>query len=274
MDKTVSSQCTSLICEGKDKEARALLDKDPVSSPEWFYLNALLKFKELGDCIQSRSAATAALEESELIGDILTPAESDYGDNDQSDDDDDDDEDAVDDFDVEESDEEKEYAHATLPAWQKTAGALDWLAKLMDIEYKMFGAADFTDEERFKKWQREVELADSHLRREDFKSTKRAFKTALREADSLDDGGDMFLLTVKMLGSLLLEYGETLEDLGEALDKKITWLDEQKSDDTESLFVSYSEFAEIAMELGMTKRAEHCAERAVAFFEKSKEKKS
>ncbi len=168
--------------------------------------------------------------------------------------------------------EEEHYALITQPAWQKTAGALPWLTKRMETECKMFGASDLVDEVRVKKWQREVELADANLRRQDFKATKRSFKTALREAERLNDGGEMFLLTAKMLGGVLKETGDTLEDLRTTFDKKIAWLDQQENDDAESLFTSYSEFAKVLYELDMDKQAEHCAQKGLTYFEKAMDK--
>lgn len=246
---------TESVCEGKDKEARALLDEDPVPTAEWFYFNALLRFRESGDCIQSRSALSAAFNESPVIAITLTDSEAELNEQDKT-----------------LWGDDENYALITQPAWQKTAGALPWVSTRMDTECKMFGAADEVDEVRVKKWQREVELADANLRRQDFKATKRSFKTALREADSLNDGGEMFLLTAKMLGGVLQETGDTLEDLRTIFDKKIAWLDQQEGEDTEGLFTSYSEFAKVLYELDMDKQAEHCARKALAFFEKSMDK--
>lgn len=246
---------TESVREGRDKEARALLDEEPTLTPEWLYFNALLRFRESGDCIQSRSALSAAFNESPIVALTLTESEDELNGQDKS-----------------LWGDEEHFALITQPAWQKTAGALDWVSTRMDTECKMFGAAEVVDEARVKKWQREVELADANLRRQDFKATKRSFKTALREADSLNDGGEMFLLTAKMLGGVLQETEDSLEDLRTIFDKKIAWLDQQESEDTEGLFTSYAEFAKILYELDMDKQAEHCAQRGLAFFEKSMDK--
>ena len=144
---------------------------------------------------------------------------------------------------------------------------MEWLCKVFDTKHSLFGAEDVQDEVRYKKWQREMEVAEAHIRREDIKSIKRSFKMALREADSLNDGGDMFLLTAKMLGAVLLENGNSLDDLKESFDKKIAWLDKQESNDSESLFTSYSHFAKTLYELGMIKQAKHCARKAIDFYD-------
>ncbi len=169
-------------------------------------------------------------------------------------------------------DGDEQHAFITQAAWEKTPGALAWIASRMDIEYKMFGASDVVDEVRVKKWQREVETASAHFRRQDLKATKKSFKTALREAESLNDGGEMFLLTAKMLGNVLLESEDSLEDLRASFEKKIAWLDQQDSEDFESLFNSYSEMSEILYELGMDKQAGHCVPKALAYFDKAMSK--
>ena len=265
---TVTNLTVHLICEGKDMEARAELDKDPVPTVEWLYLNALLKFREVGDCIQSRSAAAAALSDSPMIAIALNETEAAVSEEEDkeenkeegSDDDDDDDD---------ESDLNDLYASVTQPAWKSTEGALQWLSKQLENEPRLFGAAEHPDEVRLKKWQREFELADSNLRREDFKSTKRSFKAALREYDALNDGGDMFILTASMLGTFLQATEDSLEELQVAFDRKIAWLDKQEREDIEGLFTSYSEFAKVLMKLDMHKSAQHCAEIALTLYEKS-----
>lgn len=254
LDYTFTALETYLICANKHDQARKVLEREPVPVAQWYYFNALLKFKELGDCIQSRSALSIALNDSLMIAVNIT--------------------DEVDEIDAEDllTDWDDHYSQITLPAWKQTPGAMEWLQKVIDTKHLLYGAAEVQDEVRFKKWQREMEVADFHLRREDLKSTKKAFKTALREADMLNDGGDMFLLTAKMLGGVLLEYGETLGDLSTSFDKKLAWLDKQESDDYESLFTSYSNFAKTAFELGMLKQAMTCVEKANVLYEKSVEK--
>ncbi len=248
---------TELVCAGKDKEARAQLDEDPVPMADWFYFNALLRFRELGDCVQSRSALSAALDESPVIAITMTDSAEELDEQDKT-------------F----WEEEENYALLTKPAWEKTKGALTWLSKAMDTEYKMFGASDFPDEIRIKKWQREIELADANLRRQDYKATKKSFRTALREADSLNDGGEMFLLTAQMLGGVLQETGDSLADLHGIFDKKIEWLDQQNSNELESLLTSYSEFARVLYELDMDKQAGHCAKKGLELAEKLMDKDS
>jgi hypothetical protein len=256
-DEKIWRSLTESVCEGRDKEARALLDENPVPTVEWFYFNALLRFRESGDCMQSRSALSAAFNESPVVAITLTDSDAELNEQDKS-----------------MWGDDEYYAQITQPAWQKTAGALSWVSTRMDTECKMFGAEDEVDEARVKKWQREVELADANLRRQDFKATKRSFKTALREADSLNDGGEMFVLTAKMLGGVLKETGDTLEDLRTIFDKKIAWLDKQESEDSDGLFTSYSQFAKVLYELDMDKQAEHCAQKGLAFFEQSMKKGS
>lgn len=238
-----------LICTKKSAEVRALLEIDRMPMSHWYYLNALWKFMALGDCIQSRSALSIALNDSVMIAVNLTSDEEDI-----------DEEDLLTDW-------EYYYSLITLPAWQETTGAMEWLSKVFDTKHSLFGAEDVQDEVRYKKWQREMEVAEAHIRREDIKSIKRSFKMALREADSLNDGGDMFLLTAKMLGAVLLENGNSLDDLKESFDKKIAWLDKQESNDSESLFTSYSHFAKTLYELGMIKQAKHCARKAIDFYD-------
>lgn len=257
LDALFVALTTQLICANKTAEARAEVERDPVPLAHWYYMNALVKFKEMGDCIQSRSALSVALNDSVMIAVILT--------------------DELDEMDEEEhtdadslpTDWDEQFALISMPAWKQTPGALEWLSKIFDTKHLLYGAEEVQDEIRFKKWQREMELADTHLRREDFKSTKKAFKTALREAEMLNDGGDMFLLTAKMLGAVLLEAGESLTDMKTIFEKKVAWLDKQQSDDFDSLFNSYSNFAKTAFELGMLKEAMTCAKKAIEHYEKS-----
>lgn len=256
LDSTVSALGTYLICAGRDAEARTVLEKDTVPFAHWYYLNALLRFRESGDCVVSRSALSAAFDESIVVADDLANSGEE------------------DDAEHDISDWEEYYAQITLPAWKQTDGALAWLSEHMDSNPSMYGAEEVEDEVRYKKWQREMDLADSHMRRDDFKSAKRSFKTALREADSLNDGGDMFLLTAKILGSFLIEAGDSLDDLRSSLDKKIAWLDRQDSDDYESLCTSYLQFAKILDELDLEEQTKKCLKKALEFYEKSMEKGS
>lgn len=257
LDGLFASLTTYLICANKTTEARNELERDPAPLAHWYYLNALVKFKEMGDCIQSRSALSVALNDSVMIAVILTDERDEMDEDEQ--------------IDAESllTDWDEQFAQITMPAWKQTPGALEWLSKIFDTKHLLYGAEEVQDEIRFKKWQREMELADTHLRREDFKSTKKAFKTALREADMLNDGGDMFLLTAKMLGAVLLEAGESLGDMKTVFEKKVAWLDKQQSDDFESLFNSYSNFAKTAFELGMHKDAVTLAKKAIEHYEKS-----
>lgn len=296
-DGLLTALTTYLISENRVAEARALLDIDPIPVADWYYLNALVKFQEKGDCIQSRSALSVALNNSVIIAINLTDEDDDSDEDDDNDrnddraeesytDDDDDDDDKEADSDEDSGlneygaaekqliDWDYHYSQITLPAWQNTAGAMEWLCMVFDTKHTLFGAEEVPDEVRYKKWQREMEVAEAHIRREDFKSIKRSFKMALREADSLNDGGDMFLLTAKMLGAVLLENGNSLDDLKESFDKKIAWLDKQESDDVEGLFTSYSHFAKTLYEIGMVKGAKHCAKRAIDFYEKAEERKT
>lgn len=255
-DALLTALTTYMILDNRDADARALLEIDPIPMADWYYLNALLKFKEMGDCIQSRSALSTALNDNLIVAVNLSSEDEDL-----------DAEDLMTDWDY-------HYSQITLPAWQQTEGAMDWLCDVFDTKRSLFGAEDAVDEVRYKKWQREMEVAEAHIRREDFKSIKRSFKMALREAESLNDGGDMFLLTAKMLATVLLENGNSLDDLKESFDKKIAWLDKQDSDDYESLFTSYSHFAKTLYEIGMVKQAKHCAKKAIDLYEKAMERKS
>lgn len=262
LDSLFVALTTQLICANKTAEARAEIERDPAPLAHWYYMNALVKFKEMGDCIQSRSALSVALNDSVMIAVILTDERDEMDEEEQMD------------ADSLLTDWDEQFAQITMPAWKQTPGAMEWLLKIFDTKHLLYGAAEVQDEIRFKKWQREMELADTHIRREDFKSTKKAFKTALREADMLNDGGDMFLLTAKMLGAVLLEAGESLSDMKTIFEKKVAWLDKQQSDDFDSLFNSYSNFAKTAFELGMHKEAMTCAKKAIEHYEKSIEKGS
>ncbi len=77
----------------------------------------------------------------------------------------------------------------------------------------------------------------------------------------------MFLLTAKMLGNVLLESEDSLEDLRTAFDKKdCVARPNRKAMTSKELFTSYSEFSEILYELGMDKQAGHCVPKALEFF--------
>lgn len=249
---TTALLTTFLICEGRDDEAREVLDKDQIPTLEWFFLNALLHFRKLGDCAISRSALSIALEESILVASILTETEAES--------------EVLDDA---ETDWEDHYALITKQAWQKNPEALLWLSHRQDVTPSLFGAEEHLDEVKYKRWQREFEMIDTHVRREDFKGMKKSFKTALREAENLNDGGATYLFTAQMFGAFLIELDEPLGELPAGISKKIAWLDRQESQDFESLFSSFSECVEVSMNLSMLDAAQHCAEKAISLLEKS-----
>lgn len=249
-DKWLFTYLVYLVCTGADEEALAALNADQLPTEEWLYFNALLKYKAFGDGALSRSALTAALTETESIASWLTRK-------------------------LENIDTESylfsdmTYADLTRVAWEATDGAMEWLAAHMEKGLPRFGESKVIDEIRLKKWQREFDMGESHIEREDFKAAKQAYKSALKEAEQLNDGGEGFNVTCMALGALLLDTDGSLEELVTSLDKRINWLDSQDQTNFDQLARNYYDLADTFLEIGEYTRAEKCALKAVEFFEKT-----
>lgn len=250
LDKRLFTYLVYLVCTGAYDEAQKALEADQLPTEEWLYFNALLKYKAYGDSAISRSALTASLTETESIASWLTRK-------------------------LENIDTESylfsdmTYADLTRVAWEATDGALEWLAAHMEKGLPRFGESEIIDEIRLKKWQREFDMGESHVEREDIKAAKRAYKNALKEAEQLNDGGEGFNVTCMALGALLLETDGSLDELVSSLDKRIEWLDSQDEKDFDLLARNYYDLADTFLEIGEYNRAERCATKAVKFFERT-----
>ena len=101
----------------------------------------------------------------------------------------------------------------TRQAWESDEAAVAWLAKQLDMTHRMIGKTVPIDEARLKRWMNNLDLAKAHMKRDELKSAKRFFNMALREAEQLSDGGDVFCSTAKMIAMFDESMDKTSEDL-------------------------------------------------------------
>jgi tetratricopeptide (TPR) repeat protein len=247
------SLVTYLIIQNQDERAREILDRDPVPTFEWFYLNALLRFRQHGDSFISRGAFAAALVEDELVPHFLTNTEYDT---------------AVDESDLDDIEPWSEiYANLTRESWLETPDAIDWL-KRMSEEKPRVGDSESIDKARARRIDDEVQLASAHLSREDYKNAKRSFNSALREANRLNDGGVKFTLIMVVFIQLLEENEDSIAPAIEMLKQRAAWLDGQASKaGPEALMRSYLDIAKL-LELNSRDSglSESCAQKAYDLF--------
>ncbi len=103
-----------LLQRGKAQQAQALLFSDTEDDAEWNYLNALVHYAISGDCLISRSALALAFTHGNMTAERLLTGDTSISDP------------TVDDFGL------SRYIADTGPAWHSTAGALEWLQRILN----------------------------------------------------------------------------------------------------------------------------------------------
>ncbi|MBX9694005.1 MAG: hypothetical protein K2Z81_16590, partial [Cyanobacteria bacterium] len=238
-----------LIQENEDEKARKVLDGDPVPTVEWYYLNALLRFRELGgDSADSRGALSIALREEFAIGRLLSGAQ------------------AKRQLENEPPEYAIDYANLTKAAWAATDGAIAWLYDRLENSSRRVGEEAEVDEARFLRSVQEFDLGLSHLHRNNPKDAKRAFNQALRESERLNDGGEFFMTMVRLISELRRTNNDSITDLIERLEARFKFLQRQTAD-PEKLFLSMVDLGNMFLELGALSRADECAKKAFALWQ-------
>jgi len=197
-----------LICEDHDQRAREILDGEAVPTAEWYYLNALLKFRQLGDGYLSRGAISLAfVEDQDQIAELFCDTECDT---------------------EEFEDSSLDYCSLTRECWTLTPGALDWLERRLDAGQPRVNQVKEPDARRRSRVDEEVRMAHVHMKRDDMKLVRKCLKAALREADRLNDGGARFFGVLKMC-QLATGTSESSDWYVERLDDRLKWLKGQES---------------------------------------------
>jgi len=243
---------TYLIIQNNDERARAILDGEAVSTFEWYYSNALLRFRQLGNTFISRGALLRALGEDEMIAYLLSDTEYD-GDQD----------------DLDELDRwTRKYIDLTRECWNETPDAISWLSKTLTADVPSAGCSTDVDQVLAGSIDDEFEVAMAHMAKEDFDSAKQSFKSALLNANKLNDGGSMFLFIVEMFTALLDDMDESQAPVIELLNERVTWLDAQAaSAEPEALMNSYLNIAKAFHDdVEDMRGAEICAQKAYVIF--------
>ena len=241
------------LCLGEDENTHAILALDAVPSAQWYYLNALIRFRQYGDTADTRGALALAVNEDIWIGTCLAELET---------------EDQTDGIEQEDID----YVNVTREAWQATDGAVAWLKRQLDSEEPLVGETDDLDAVREKRLSNNIETATWHVDRDDVKSAKRYFNTALKEAEQLTDGGLAFTAIFRMLAQLE-ELTESAQSYDSArLIKFIDKLEKEHSDASQDRwFRTYTMFAEALLGHHSYQEAEDYALKALAAWSRSQE---
>ena len=106
------------------------------------------------------------------------------------------------------------YIADTGPAWHSTAGALEWLQRILNGPYvrhtrdSLAVAAQHRDQARWKRWEDTLERADHYLMQGDASEAKKLYKSALREAERIDYSAGPFDNTMTALVDLADESGD------------------------------------------------------------------
>ncbi len=252
IDEIRFSLVTYLTIQNNDQRAREILDGEAVPTFEWFYLNALLRFRQLGNTWISRGALHRALGDDEIIAYLLSDTEYD-GDED----------------DLEELDRwTRKYIDLTRECWTEPPDAIGWLSKTLTRDVPSVGFSKDVDQALARSIDDEFEVAMTHMASEDFENAKRSFHSALQNANKLNDGGSMFLFIVEMYSALLDEMDESQTPIIELLNQRVTWLDGQAaSADPEALMNSYLNIAKAFLDdVEDIGGAEICAQKAHTIF--------
>lgn len=252
IDEIRFSLVTYLIVKNNDERARAILDGEAVPTFEWYYLNALLRFRQLGNTFISRGALHRALAEDEIIAYLLSDTEYD-GDQD----------------DLDELDRwTRKYIDLTRECWNETPDAISWLSKTLTRDMPSVGFSKDVDQVLAGSIDDEFEVAMAHVASEDFESAQRSFNSALLKANKLNDGGAMLLFIVEMFTALLYEMDESQAPVVELLNERVAWLDAQAaSAEPEALMNSYLNIARAFHDdVEDIQGAEICAQKAYDIF--------
>lgn len=240
-----------LVILNQDERARAALDSDGIPTSEWYYLNALLRFRQHGDTYISRGALFRAIAEDDIIAYALSDTEYDG------------DEDELEDLDR----WTKKYIAFTREGWKSTPQAMDWLIRYITRVRPRVGLSDVPDVGRIRRIDNEFELAIKHTEREDLKNAKRSFISALREANRLDDGGESFKFIAGLFSSFLKEIDESQSPILELIRQRISWLDGQtKTAEPEAQLHSYVDAGRVAYEVEGFEESEKCMQKAYEIF--------
>jgi tetratricopeptide (TPR) repeat protein len=253
VDEIRFSLVAYLIVQNNDERAREILDGEAVSSFEWYYLNALLRFRQLGDNFIARGALYRALGENEIIAFVLSDTEYDGDQND-----------------LEELDRwTRKYIDLTRECWNETPNAMSWLTETLTRDEPGVGFSEDLDQVLASSIDDEFEVAMAHMASEDFESAKRSFIKALRDANKLNDGGAMFLFIIEMATAILDEVDQSQEPFIELLNERVTWLDGQAAiADPKALMNSYLNLAKAFHDdVEDMRGAEICAQKAYDIFD-------
>ncbi len=243
-----------LVLENENEKARKVLDGEPVPTMEWYYLNALLRFRELGDTADSRGALSIAFGEGVSVGRLLAgeeslpQAESDF-------------------IDHIPAKFVYEYVSLTKEAWAATDGAISWIQDHLTKRPTRIGEQSDIDDVRLMRCMKEFELGLSHLQRNNHKDAKRSFNQALRESERLNDGGEFFASIVELISDIRHRNNESVSDLIERLDARLKSF-QRYTGDPSPLFFSFSDMGDLFLKLDEHSRAETCAKEALTLWQK------
>ncbi|MDR3617217.1 MAG: tetratricopeptide repeat protein [Candidatus Obscuribacterales bacterium] len=180
-----------LIMRDSDAAAKELLAKMPVSTSEWFYLNALLLFRETGDSALARACLRVAASEDpvylfEIVG--AKKVETDPA-----------------------------YELFNSCCWHQTEGCQAWLTSFFKtIKAKAAVAAEDLSEQdssKIKRWKTLFEIADAQIERGSWKEARRDAKAALKTISNVSGQADAVSRSIEQLELINNESELPLDDI-------------------------------------------------------------
>lgn len=118
------------------------------------------------------------------------------------------------------------YVSDTEPAWLATAGAMEWLQRLLADPNAWHHrelvdvSVPHGDQSRWKRWEGMFERAQHFLMNDQASEAKKLCKSALREAERIDYTAAPFHNTMTSLLELAVESGESFTDLRKRIEER------------------------------------------------------
>lgn len=251
-----------LIESGQDARALSLLDAEPASLAQWYYMKAVLSFRSHGDSIVSRALLRLAITEDPFIAILLLGSELEKI--------------AA----AHEIVEAEGFVLDTRSAWHTSEGSLPWLNKFLTVSAANSSPpADSSqpvvanhllsnvDTGRLKRWQTDYEIAQTLQERGDLKGAEHRLRSALREAERLGMETWQFGKTMNALIGLAQETGESTIKLVAILERQSEHVEKAFTSNESKLFWVSWHLGFYFMSLLEFERAEKPLARAAGLIE-------
>lgn len=259
-----------MIQRGQDAGARAIIEEKLEDTAEWYFMYALLLYRELGDVPVSRAAARRALLEGPAVAGLLLAQSLD---NDPSDglpscaneDEEDDDEE----MDV------RQFVTDTRCAWHTSTGSLKWFKEGIDYAVGDFarytghsaGSTQTDTSGKMKRWRSTFDIAQCFFNRADYREARRLLRTAIREVERFGALSWQFLASVDALRVVLLKLKEPLDEIVTIYERHASYIQTICTDDPVVKAYCYWSIAGRIWRCGEPERAERWFVETVELYE-------